>query len=366
MKSFFKKALILLVMISGLVLLSSCAQEQAQPAQTGTQPAQADEQQPQTNGQETIVLYSNALSDGRGDWIAERALADLDIVVLQVDGGGVDIANRLVAERDNPQADVLFGFNPMLWWQLEDNDIIVPHTPPWAGEIPVGNHADGLFHAVILVGNMLIYDQNQIGFGDTPGDWLDLWQNPYFHGRYAVPDALGGSTVQMVLSGIFNRFIDPAGHLGVSAEGWENIAAKFRHGVSTNQDMAAEISGPSDAVMSQMWSHGIPVREEQFGISAGFASPGVGVPFSIEGVALVNGASNPEAARRFIDWFGQAEVMHDFSAEFGFVPAHPAALEGLPPFNSVIAGLPHQQIDWDFIAPRMGDWLEHILLNYMQ
>jgi len=358
MQGLIKKLLVLILAVSGLMLFSACGQDEAQPTNPTGQAA--------TNGQDTIVLYSNALSDGRGDWIAERALEDLGIVVLQVDGGGVDIANRLVAERDNPQADVLFGFNPMLWWQLEHNNIIAQHIPPWANEIPVGNHAGGLFHAVILVGNMLIYDLNQISQADAPTDWLDLWQNPAFHGRYAVPDALGGSTVQMVLSGIFNRFLDPGGLLGVSDEGWENIAAKFRNGVSTNQDMAAEISGPSNAIMSQMWSHGIPVREEQFGIDAGFARPAVGVPFSIEGVALVNGSSNEVAARRFIDWFGQAEVMHAFSAEFGFVPAHPAALDGLPEFNSIIAGLPHQQIDWNFIAPRMGDWLEHILLNYMQ
>ncbi|MCL1846279.1 MAG: extracellular solute-binding protein [Defluviitaleaceae bacterium] len=349
------------VKLLGFISVLSCGMFLFGCNQDGSQ-----EQAGDGGGGNMVVLYSNALTDGRGDWIAERAMADLGIEVLQVQVGGVDLANRLVAERDNPQADVVFGLNPMLWWQLQHNDIIVQHVPPWANEIPVGNHPNGLFHAVILVGNLLWYDQNQINSAEAPGDWPELWQNPTFHGRYAVPDTLEGSTVQMVLSGIFNRYIDPNGHLGISDEGWENIAAKFRYGVSSNQDMAAEIAGPSGAVMSQIWSHGIPVREEQFEINAGFVSPGVGVPFSIEGVALVNGANNPDAARRFIDWFGQAEIMHEFSAEFGFVPAHPDALEGLPPFNSVIAGLTHQQIDWDFIAPRMGDWLEHILLNYMQ
>ena len=213
MKKIFAKLGVLTLALASMLMISACDQNEAPSAQNGeteqtTQAAQT--QEAENNGaQETIVLYSNALSDGRGDWIAERALQDLGIEVLQVDGGGVDIANRLVAERDNPQADVLFGFNPMLWWQLEHNDILVAHIPPWAGEVPVGNHSNGLFHAVILVGNMLIYDLNQMGDGETPGDWLDLWTNPEFHGRYAVPDALGGSTVQMVLSGIFNRFLDP-------------------------------------------------------------------------------------------------------------------------------------------------------------
>ena len=249
MRKFFTKAFVVIMLGISLMLLSACAgTETANPQDTTAPPPQAqdgaetpdvadgsaqnaqNEQTPDTQGEETIVLYSNALSDGRGDWIAERALEDLNIVVLQVDGGGVDIANRLVAERENPQADVLFGFNPMLWWQLEYNDILSPHVPPWANEVPVGNHPNSLFHAVILVGNMLIYDLNQIGDGEAPGDWIDLWGNPEFHGLYAVPDALGGSTVQMVLSGIFNRYLDSSGLLGVSDEGWENIAAKFRYG----------------------------------------------------------------------------------------------------------------------------------------
>ncbi|MCL2221977.1 MAG: hypothetical protein FWB92_06535, partial [Oscillospiraceae bacterium] len=159
MKKIFAKLSVIALALASILLFSACAQNETQSAQNGeteqtaqsAQPAQPAQtpQTPQTeevqsNGaQETIVLYSNALSDGRGDWIAERALEDLGIEVLQVDGGGVDIANRLVAERDNPQADVLFGFNPMLWWQLEHNDILVAHIPPWAGEVPVGNHSNG-------------------------------------------------------------------------------------------------------------------------------------------------------------------------------------------------------------------------------
>jgi iron(III) transport system substrate-binding protein len=382
------KRFIMVGLLTGVLFLQACTAEttsqQAAPTQAQGQTQQTEAQQttPQSEtpaeattptaetgtAMETIILYSNALSDGRGEWIQEHAAAALGLDVQLVDGGGVAIANRLIAEKHNPMADVVFGFNPMLWVALENDGILVPHTPPWAAEVPTYlHHSNGLFHAVILVGNLLVYDLEQTNPEDAPKDWLDLWQDERFHERYAIPHALTGSTVQMVLSGIFGRYLDPNGYLGVSDEGWKQIEGKFANGVVTDQDMFMEIVNPnSTAAMSQMWSHGVPVREEQYGIKVGVVVPDVGIPFSIEGVALVNGANNPEAAKRFIDWFGTAEVMHAFSAEFGFLPAHPNALDGLGGITPFVASLPHQSIDWPTVAANIGEWMEHIYLEYMQ
>jgi len=374
MKKKFIKVSLLVGVLAGALFLQACGNEAAAPtapdAPTAQEAAPADVPETVTTGGDTIVLYSNAVSDGRGEWIQERAMAELGIDVQLVDLGGVALANRLVAERYNPLGDVIFGLNPMLWVQVEEEGVIAPHVPPWASEIPSHlNHPNGLFHAVILVGNLLVYELGQMSPEEAPTDWLDLWQNPDFHGRYALPSALTGSTVQMVLSGIFGRYLDPNGHLGVSAEGWAQIEGKFAHGVVVPQglDIFNDIVDPeSDVVMSQMWSHGIPFREEQHGINMGIVVPDVGIPFSIEGVALINGAANEEAAKRFIDWFGTAEVMHGFSYEFGFLPAHPDSLEGLTGITLTVAELQHQNIDWATVSYHIGDWLEHIYLTYMQ
>jgi len=371
------KVSLLASVLAGALFLQACGDEAATPAAPTTPDAPAvqaetpaDAPETATTDGDTIIMYSNAVSDGRGEWIQEQAMAALGIDVQFVDLGGVALANRLVAERYNPMGDVIFGLNPMLWVQVENEGVIAPHVPTWASEVPSHlHHPEGLYHAVILVGNLLVYELGQMSEAEAPTDWLDLWQNPDFHGRYAIPGALTGSTVQMVLSGIFGRYLDPNGHLGVSDEGWEQIAGKFRYGVVAPQglDIFTDIVDPeSDVVMSQMWSHGVPVREEQHGINMGIVVPDVGIPFSVEGVALINGSQNEEAARRFMDWFGTAEVMHAFSYEFGFLPAHPDALDGLTGMTLTAAGLPHQVIDWPTVAANIGDWLEHIYLTYMQ
>lgn len=315
---------------------------------------------------EVVVLYSNAVSDGRGEWIAEQA-REIGIDLQIVDGGGGEIANRILAEQGNPQADVVFGLNQLLWAGLVEAGAITPHVPVWADEIPAGlNHEDGYFHAVALVGNLLAFNADELDPADAPTDWLDLWNDPRWHGRYAHPNALTGSTVQMILSGIFTRFLDADGHLGVSQEGWDNIEAKFTHGNVTDQDIFAEIVNPaSDTVLGQIWHMGIPPREESLNMTAGIVVPEIGIPFSVEGAAVVTGARNPEGAQRFIDWFGSAEVMQAFGYEFSYLPANPNAHEGLPEFTLQIAAIRSQEIDWAVVSANMDAWLEHIYLNFL-
>ncbi|MCL1949256.1 MAG: extracellular solute-binding protein [Turicibacter sp.] len=352
--------------------LAACGQDAEADVQETAAPAESPvaEAPNDTNTDsdlEVVVLYSNALSDGRGEWIQEHA-REIGIDLQLVDGGGVAIANRILAEQGNPMADVVFGLNQLLWADLIREGAIVPYVLAWADEIPAGlNDANGYFHAVALVGNLLAFDAGQLDASDAPTDWLELWNNPEFHGRYALPNALTGSTVQMVLSGIFNRFLDADGDMGLSEEGWANIAAMFANGVPTDQDIFAEIVNPaSDVVLGQIWHMGIAPREESFDMTAGIVVPEIGIPFSVEGVALINGANNPEGAQRFMDWFGSAEVINAFGQAFDYLPANPNALDGLSAETIAISEIPAQEINWEVVADNMGAWIERIYLNYLQ
>ena len=54
-----------------------------------------------------MIVYTNSGSDGRGDWLKERAAQDgFKIEYVQLGAG--DLANRLVAEKNNQIADLVF------------------------------------------------------------------------------------------------------------------------------------------------------------------------------------------------------------------------------------------------------------------
>ena len=383
-----KRILITLVLALGLLFAVACSDTSApaatptpaatpaptpEPAQPGDNGDGGEEEVPSTGPvvgpQGTgvpIVIYSNSFTDERLEWLTDRAAED-GFVIQGVAAGGGATADRLIAEKFNPIADVVFGLNIFLWQSLIDNDVIVPYVPAWANEIPAGlNNPHGYFHALVIQAILLAYDADAVS--TPPTDWLDLWTNPAFHGHYQFETALTGGTTRMVIAGILGRFIDPNGHMGISDEGWSNIEAYYENGFPNfdGVDLYARMADPDSPVhMGQIWHAGIPMREEEHGIKSGWAVPPVGVPFVVEGIAEINGANNPEEARLFIEWFGSAQIQIEWQQRFDSLPANIHATNDLDDFQHTISALPIQEIDWDFVAENFDRWAEHIMLTYM-
>ncbi|MCL2526934.1 MAG: extracellular solute-binding protein [Defluviitaleaceae bacterium] len=357
-----KKLLITLLVMAVLFALAACGTVQEVIQDALAAPEAAD-----TVGTGApITIYSNSFTDERLIWLNEAAeFAGFNIQTVG-EGGGA-LTERLIAEAGSPIADVVFGLNAFLWHNLIANDVVIPYAPTWAREIPEGlNHPAGYYHALVIQAIMLVYDQNQVPLGPT--DWLELWTDSRFHGQYMFELVLTGGTTQMVLAGILYRFRDPDGHLGISSEGWEHIAMYYRYGVpnTTGEGLFTQMANQgSPVLMGQMFHSVVPTQERLHGVNAGFPVPAVGIPFVVEGIALVNGSAQQEEAQRFIDWFGSAEVQADWQSRFDSLPANPNAHEDVSRFGEMINGLPQQRMDWAFVAENMGAWIAHISENYL-
>ncbi len=317
----------------------------------------------------SLTVYSNSVSDGRGDWLVERAAQD-GFTLQYLDAGAAEVQSRLIAEKNAPIADVVFGLNSIIWESLKAEDILIPYTPAWADEVSAGlNDPDGYYHAIVKQAILLVYDTNQLSAEEAPTDWLDLWQNEAFQGKYEYASALTGGTTRNVIAGILVRYADPNGDLGISDEGWEAIAQYYEYGVpdESGVDLYASIADTADPVLcGQMWSSGIEARDEQYGTVTGYVVPEVGVPYAVEGVAIVNGTKNEEEVKRFIDWFGSAQIQGEWAQEFSTLPANEGAVDKANDFNKVIAELPAQDIDWALVAENIDAWCEKIELTYMK
>lgn len=315
-----------------------------------------------------LTVYTNSGADGRGEWLQERAAKD-GFQIQFIDAGAADTQNRLLAEKSSPIADVVFGLNAIIWESLKAEDILLPYTPVWANEVSEGlNDPEGYYHAIVKQAILLVYDQNQVDPANAPTDWLDLWTKDEFKGKYEYLTSLGGGTVRNVLAGILVRYSDPNGDLGISDEGWQVIAEYYKNGVPNESgvDLYGQIASEnSPVVCGQMWSSGIASRDEQYGTKTGYVVPSVGVPYAVEGIAIVNGTKNLEEAQRFVDWFGSAQIQGEWAQEFSTLPANEKAVGMANEFNQEIAKIPAQDIDWSLVAQNIDAWCEKIILEYM-
>lgn len=316
----------------------------------------------------TVTVYSNSLSDDRKNWLAEKAKeAGFEIEMLGISGG--ELYNRLVAEKSNPVASLVFGLNDIFFTNLIKNDVLEPYMPSWADKLDAENPATEYYSPIVKEPIMIVCNTAVMPTeADRPSKYSDLWTDPRFDGRYEFNATLGGATTQVIISSILSQYKDPNGKLGVSQEGWDNIQAYYEHGSRSVEgtDLYARMAN-GDVDCGQMWLAGKVTREEQYGIKTEPVRPSTGVPMVRQSIALVKNGSNPDRAKEFIDWFGSAEIQGAWSEAFKTAPTNVDAQklgsqEAIDFTNSFTA----QDIDWDFVAENLDAWVEEIQLSYLK
>ncbi|MGY0055807.1 extracellular solute-binding protein [Streptomyces sp. LZ34] len=318
-------------------------------------------------GSQSLVIYSNSVSDGRGDWLKKEAKA-AGFTLNIVDLGGGDVMNRLAAEKNNPVADVTFGLNNVFLEKLKGQGVLQPFTPSWAGEVDpsLGDAQGKQFWPIVREPVMLVYNKAAYRTpADAPQDWTDLWAKEQFKGKYEVPRDLGGATPQMILAGILARYADPKGELGVSAEGWNQVKRYFAAGSPAveGEDLYSRMKkGQVNA--GGMWLAGKVVREKQFGISTEPVKSKTGVPFAVQQVAMIKGTKKQKTAEKFINWFGSADIQAKWSKKFFTAPVNTKAVanadqDAIKQTDS----LTPQAIDWTLVAKNIDKWVEKVTLE---
>lgn len=316
---------------------------------------------------QSLVVYTNSGSNGRGDWLIEEAKkAGFDISV--VEGGGGDIANRLLAEKNNPIADVVFGLSTLDYEKFKKEDLLVKYVPAWAQEIEAGlNDPEGYYHAIVTQAILLIYNQDTYDEATAPKDWPDLWDNDMYSGKYNV-FGLGGGTSKVVLSGIITRYADPNGEYGISEEGWKEVKKYFdnaRMQVEGEDWFGNVVDG--SVPMSMIWSSGVSQFEKEYNAKVGVMTPEIGVPFVVEQAAVINGTKNEDAAKAFIDWFGSAEIQGAWAKQFSTAPANKGAMEmASEETKELMNSVTVQKIDWKFVSENINNWVEKIELEILE
>lgn len=316
-----------------------------------------------------LTIYTNSGSSGRADWLKERAAQDgFNLAILEE--GASAVQQRIIGEAANPICDVVFGLNAIIWNDLIARDLLVSYeAPSWADEVSAGlNDPNGYYYAIVKQAILLAYDANQMSAEEAPKDWLDLWTNEAYYGKYESQIKLTGGTTRNVIAGILCRYLDENGELGVSEEGWKQMELYYEHGtlVEDGVDLYAQmINANSPVVMGQMWSSGVNQYNEQYGVTSGVVVPEVGVPYAVEGIGIVNGTKNMEEALRFVEWFGSAQIQGEWAEKFGTMPANEKAAEKADALQQELCSIPAQDIDWAVVAANIDAWCEKIMLEYM-
>lgn len=309
----------------------------------------------QQTGQEVVIYASvdqvfsepvfRAFEQATG--IRVRAVYDTE------EAKSTGVLNRLIAEADNPQADVFWSGDPVRPFVLVDRGLIEAYVSPQAQAIPSDfKAADGTWTGFAARARVLLVNRERLGERNLPRSVRDL-VDPQWKGEAAIANPLFGTTTI---------------HAAAWFSAWgEEDAKAFLTALKGNQVRIASSNGEvKRLVASGEVTFGLTDTDDAFvalqsGAPVEVVYPdqeGMGTLLMPTTVVKIRGGPNPESARRLIDYLLSAEVEGLMAESAAHMPLRPDAPH--PEHIRAASALRAMQVDYARVAAQMQNiqpWL---------
>jgi iron(III) transport system substrate-binding protein len=277
---------------------------------------------------QTVVVYTAIENEQIADYMKalNKTLPNIELKMLRLSTG--DISARFMAEKDNMQAEAIWGVGATNILIFKSAGLLEPYAPKGLDKIqplfrdkanPPSWVGIDIYMSAFCVNTEMTKKHNL----PMPASWADLTK-PVYKGQVVMPNPASSGTGYLSVASILQRMGE--------AEGWKyldaldkNIAEYTKSGSKPCKDAAAgerAIGVSFEYVALEMKKKGSPVE---------MVLPKEGSGYEMEANALTKkGAKNP-AAKQFLDWAASDEAMALYAKYFAAV-----AVAGMP----VPEGLP--------------------------
>ena len=242
------------------------------------------------------------------------------------------LANKLLAEKNNPQADVFWSNEPVRTLVLKQRGVLAPYKSPGAEGIPDAfKDPDGYWTGFSARSRVIVYNTNFVKSEEAPKSIFEL-TDPRWRGQVAIADPRFGST-SFHVAALYAELGDEKADEFFRALKANDV--KIVPGNSVVRDMVAR--GEVKVGLTDTDDVNVALENGQPVAMVFPDREGMGVPIMPNMVSLIAGAPHPGAGKRLIDYLLSPEVERMLAeSEAVQIPLH-GSVEGpknIPPLNS--------------------------------
>jgi iron(III) transport system substrate-binding protein len=261
---------------------------------------------------ETVTVYTSLETDETVKYleVARKDLPDLEINIIRLSTG--ELGARMLAEKDNPQADCIWGWAVTNMEEFIPKGMLEPYKAKGVEKLdkrfvhPKDLYAGiDMYIAAFCVNTKVLKEKNL----PMPKGWNDLL-DAKFKGLVTMPNPVASGTGFLQIASLLQMYGAKEG----KEDGWEylkkldkNIGEYIKSG-SRPAKMTAQgefaVGASFDFVVGELKKGGAPVE---------FVFPVEGAGYEVEANALLKGAKNAKAAKAFLDWAISPNAMKAYS-----------------------------------------------------
>lgn len=232
-----------------------------------------------------------------------------------------ELVNRVITEKDAPEADILFGGATNYHMQANEAGALEPYISPLAEKVPAyAKSADGAYtgFCVLTLGIGINEERYAKKFGNIPlpETWEDLL-NPAYKGEIVLTNPVASSTAYLFVQDQLQR-------LG-NEKGWEYLSALIPLvGQFPDSGSApAKLIGSGEYALGVSYIHALAkYRAEGFKVITVAPPQSVG---DVDCISIMKNTKNLDAAKKFVDFMLSKEAQELMSSIDYTIPVNPEA-----------------------------------------
>ncbi|HHH46697.1 MAG TPA: extracellular solute-binding protein [Thiotrichales bacterium] len=226
--------------------------------------------------------------------------------------------NRLIAEKDNPQADVYWANEPIRAEVLKQKGISAAYVSPNAADIPpIFRDPEGYWTGFSARARVFIVHDSV----KSPPQGVRDYTDPRWKGRAVIANPLFGTTTSEIAA-LFTVWGDDQGRAFLEGLRRNEVTISSSNGESADFVAAGRYAFSlvdSDDAVNRM-RQGKPVSM----VYPDQAPGGLGTFIVPNAAVLIRGAPHPDAARRLMDYLLSPETERKLArADCAQIPLHP-------------------------------------------
>lgn len=245
-----------------------------------------------------LTLYACLFDPDKLEVIFQTFKAEYGVDVTCLDMSSGEALERIRAEKDNPQGDVLFGTTNLSHVNLAADGLTEPYKGVGWNQLPEGAIKDpdgywtGFYYGVI---GFACSPERLAEIGaECPTSWEDLL-DPVYKGEIVIASPAASGTSYTVLSGLVQRLGEDEAFEWYQQ--FDANVAQYTESGSAPGKMAAA----GEFAVGIAFAHDIQVQQDK-GLPVVMNFPEEGTPFEIGGISIIKGAKNIAAAQAWVDY----------------------------------------------------------------
>lgn len=228
---------------------------------------------------------------------------------------------RVIAEKNNPRVDVLFGGPVETHAAGIKEGVFEPYKPPAFAVLPERfKHAEGQWVAIaddplVFMSNTKFLTENNL---KPPASWNDLL-HPAYKNMLQMADArTSGTAVTRIFSVLEVNGRDEDKAFAYLKKLRPNVQLYTKSGGGGTLPVGMGQAGAGIFFIVDA----LDTKAKGYDVTVSFPREGIGS--AAEAIALIKGAKNPVLGKKLIDWAASPAMQSLFAThKINFVPAHP-------------------------------------------